>query len=181
MTDDFACDGDIALTSTEGASSSDYYDSGNFGIISIGGGRWADVVVECSDYAPMREGIPDEDVEKMPKPDPEAEERARKLLMGFLGKRRFRKAERSGYIDVASKLRGGRIYRIPFLGGQIRVEEDGKTIEGLCFNIMGDALPKADRVLARVLFAEHDEEELLKIANHFGPDSENEGYGDCDG
>lgn len=184
MTNDFACDGDIALTGIEVAGPSDVHVSGIIGVIG-----WGNTVIECDDYVPMREtvgGTGDDRNpmdERMPKPTPEAEERARKLLMKFLGKRRFEKAEKSGFIDIASKLYDGRIYRIPFRGGRIQVEENGKRIEALCFFIRKDALPLGDRVLAKALFAEYDEEELLRIANHMSPDPTvfaNEGYGECD-
>lgn len=174
MTDGLTCTAcDAGLT----------YTSGTIGVISTVGDRWAGAVIECGDYAPIvrEEGNTETAVEKMSRSTPEAEERARKLLMKFLGKRRFKKAEKSGFIDIASKLYAGRIYRIPFRGGRIQVEENGKKIDALCFNVRGDPLPWGDRILARALFAEYDEEKLLEIANHFSPDSGNEGYGDCDG
>jgi len=167
------------LTQIQGTSASD---NGSYNVGSVDD-RWAGAVVECEEFTPIREGNTETTVGKAPKPTPEAEERARKLLMKFLGKRRFKKAEKSGFIDIASRLHDGRIYRIPFRGGRIQVEENGKRVEALCFLIRKDALPWGDVTLAKTLFAKYDEEKLLEVANHFGPDPTifaDEGYGECD-
>lgn len=97
-----------------------------------------------------------------------AEEKARKLLSELISKSDYKKFCKSGYVDVEGK--SGRIYRIE-PRRQIKVF-DGKdkldvAIESLCITTPNYYLPEADEIIWKKLLIEADEEEFLKIANHF--------------
>lgn len=97
-----------------------------------------------------------------------AERKARRLLFELIGKSEYREFCKSGYVDVEGK--SGKIYRIE-PRHQIKVF-DGKdkldvAIESLCITTPNYYLPKADEIIWKKLLIEADEEELLKVANHF--------------
>ncbi|MBA7687243.1 hypothetical protein ES703_95704 [subsurface metagenome] len=106
--------------------------------------------------------------EEEKKEQKEAERRAKKLLLELIGRTDYKKFCRSGYLDVEGRNR--RIYRI-IPRAQMKVFE-GKDkldvpLETLCIITPNHYLPEADEVVWKKLMIEADEEELLKIANHF--------------
>jgi hypothetical protein len=97
-----------------------------------------------------------------------AEARAEALLEDLLAEDERRQLERDGYLGVPSPSRPGRTYRVPRRRGQVRVYEGGALVMALCVGPVG-WLPDGDLVLLHKLMIEGDEEEYLRVANHFTP------------
>lgn len=105
---------------------------------------------------------------KREKEKQKAKRKAERLLFELIGKSEYGKFCKSGYVDVEGK--SGRIYRIE-PRRQIKVF-DGKdkldvAIESLCIMTPNYYLPEADEIIWKKLLIEADEEEFLKVANHF--------------
>jgi len=98
----------------------------------------------------------------------DAQERAEQLLRDVLSEDDYRQLNRRGYLEVASRTRPRRIYRIPRHQGQIKVYEGGVPIMALCVQPV-DPLPDGDVVMMHKLMIEANEEEYLRIANRFEP------------
>ena len=73
---------------------------------------------------------------------------------------------RRGYLEVPSPSLPGRTYRVPRRLGQIGVYERGVRVEALCIRSV-DPIPDGDAVLLHKLMIEGNEQEYLRIANHF--------------
>ena len=96
----------------------------------------------------------------------EAEQRAELLLSEMLRPEEYRQIRRKGYLDIASPTHRGRVYRVPRSRDQVRVFEDGRMVERLCLQSI-EPLPCADIVVMHKLMIEGDEQEYLRMANHF--------------
>lgn len=95
-----------------------------------------------------------------------SEQRAEALLRDVLSASQFHQLRRRGYLDVASPSRPNRTYRIPRSRDQVRVYEGGRLIERLCVQAI-EPIPTGDVVLMHKLMIEANEQEYLRIANHF--------------
>ena len=98
----------------------------------------------------------------------EAQERAEQLLRDLLEEEEYRQLNRRGYLEVASRTRPRRIYRIPRHQGQVKVYEGGVPIMALCVQPV-DPVPDGDVVVMHKLMIEGNEEEYLRVANRFEP------------
>ncbi len=96
----------------------------------------------------------------------DAERRAELLLTEILRPEEYRQLKRKGYLDVTSPTRPTRIYRVPRSRDQVRVYEGGRLIERLCVQSI-EPVPYADVVVMHKLMIEANEEEYLRLANHF--------------
>lgn len=96
----------------------------------------------------------------------EAEARAEALLAAMLAPADYRQIRRRGYLDVPSPSRPTRVYRVPRSRDQVRVYEDGRLIERLCVQSI-EPVPSGDIVVMHKLMIEGDEQEYLRLANHF--------------
>ena len=95
-----------------------------------------------------------------------SEQRAEVLLKDMLTPGQFHQLCRRGYLDVPSPSRSNRTYRIPRSRDQVRVYEEGRLIERLCVQAV-EPVPTGDVVLMHKLMIEGNEQEYLRIANHF--------------
>ena len=98
----------------------------------------------------------------------DAQERAGQLLRDVLSEDDYRQLNRRGYLEVTSRTRPRRVYRIPRHQGQVKVYEGGVPIMALCVQPV-DPLPDGDVVMMHKLMIEANEEEYLRIANRFEP------------
>ena len=98
----------------------------------------------------------------------EAQERAEQLLRDILSEEDYRHLNRRGYLEVSSRTRPRRVYRVPRHQGQVKVYEGGVPIMALCVQSV-EPVPDGDAVLMHKLMIEGNEEEYLRIANRFEP------------
>ena len=99
---------------------------------------------------------------------------AEELLRECLGEDCFQEYKVTGQVRVDSPSRPGRRY-VVCARQRIRVYEGDRLVDELCLHLVELAgridngwLPEADVVLGKVLLLEHDEERVLRTANH-GP------------
>lgn len=94
------------------------------------------------------------------------ESRARRLLESMIGRERFRKYLARGF--VTARGRSGLLYKITPSGMTSYAEDErgglGKA-EYLCVHFRDPGMPPTDRVIMRLLMAEHDEFGLRRVAN----------------
>lgn len=95
-----------------------------------------------------------------------SEQRAEALLRDLLSQGQLHQLRRRGYLDVPSPTRANRTYRIPRSRDQVRVYEDGRLIERLCVQAV-EPVPTGDVVVMHKLMIEGNEDEYLRLANHF--------------
>jgi hypothetical protein len=95
-----------------------------------------------------------------------SEQRAEVLLRDLLNQSQLHQLRRRGYLDVPSPSRANRTYRIPRSRDQVRVYEDGRLIERLCVQAV-EPVPTGDVVVMHKLMIEGNEDEYLRLANHF--------------
>jgi hypothetical protein len=95
-----------------------------------------------------------------------SEQRAEALLRDLLSQGQLHQLRRRGYLDVPSPSRANRTYRIPRSRDQVRVYEDGRLIERLCVQAV-EPVPTGDVVVMHKLMIEGNEDEYLRLANHF--------------
>jgi hypothetical protein len=95
-----------------------------------------------------------------------SEQRAEVLLRDLLNQSQLHQLRRRGYLDVPSPSRANRTYRIPRSRDQGRVYEDGRLIERLCVQAV-EPVPTGDVVVMHKLMIEGNEDEYLRLANHF--------------
>jgi len=95
-----------------------------------------------------------------------SEQRAEALLRDLLSQGQPQQLRRRGYLDVPSPSRANRTYRIPRSRDQVRVYEDGRLIERLCVQAV-EPVPTGDVVVMHKLMIEGNEDEYLRLANHF--------------
>jgi hypothetical protein len=95
-----------------------------------------------------------------------SEQRADVLLRDVLSSAQYHQLRRRGYLDVPSPSHPQRIYRVPRSREQVRVFEDGRLVERLCVQSV-EPVPSGDIVLMHKLMIEGNEDEYLRLANHF--------------
>jgi hypothetical protein len=98
----------------------------------------------------------------------EAERRAQAMLAEMLSADEYEQLRQNGYLRVPSRSYGNRVYHVPEHSGMVAVFEDGSLKERLCVGATG-FIPEGDTVLLHKLMIEGDEDEYLRVANHFPP------------
>ncbi len=96
----------------------------------------------------------------------EAEHRAERLMAEILTSDEYRQVKRKGYLDIQSPTHPGRFYRVPRSREQVRVYERGRLVEHLCIQSI-EPVPYGDIVVMHKLMIQGDEQEYLRLANHF--------------
>ena len=99
-------------------------------------------------------------------PDPLAEARADRLLRDVLTPGEYAQLVARGYLEVPSRSRPGRTYRIPSTGGPVLVREKGAASVRLCLQPKA-WLPGREVVLVHKLLLEGAETEYWRRANVF--------------
>ncbi len=94
------------------------------------------------------------------------EKQAELLLRDVLTQRELRQLFWRNYIEVPSKLRPQRTYRVPRTNSYVQVRENGRTIMWLCLQPV-EQLPDDDVVVLHKLMIEAQEEVYLQTANKF--------------
>jgi hypothetical protein len=105
-------------------------------------------------------------------PGKAAEHRAEQLLRQHVTPRQYQQLQEEGYIELASRLHPGRIYRLFRRRQRVQIfvvnEDDGGAtrhkLAELCV-VARDAVPDADLFLAHKWMLEGDERAYLAIAN----------------
>ena len=101
----------------------------------------------------------------------EAEEAARKarlLLTECLDQENMQRLLKKEPLEVSSRLFGDIKYHIPISNhARIKALRENKVITELCLTVKESGLPTDDIVLAKFLHVLHDEENVLRTANHF--------------
>jgi hypothetical protein len=98
------------------------------------------------------------------RPGPDAERRAELLVRDVLDDGEYTQLKRSGYIDVPSRARPGRIYRVPAAGSPVAVIEPGRQVVFLCLQPQ-DRLPTNEVVVIHKLMLEAAEGDYWRKAN----------------
>lgn len=96
-----------------------------------------------------------------------AQRRAESLLRELISDEEYAQVCGTGYLDVASPSRAGRVYRVPRGPGQVLVLDGGRVVERLCVQPEYGGLPEANVVVMHKLLIQADEERYLRVANHF--------------
>jgi hypothetical protein len=96
----------------------------------------------------------------------EAQQRAETLLQSLLSDTEFQQLSRYQYLEIRSPSRPTRVYRVPRHKGQVKVYEGGVVVEALCIQAV-EPIPDGDTVLMHKFMIEGNEDEYLRIANHF--------------
>lgn len=104
-----------------------------------------------------------------------ARETAKALLMEYLDDNNKEKLNNNNPIEITSRMFHDIIYQIPINKmGNIRAIKENRVIDKLCLIVNAPELPVEDVLLAKILHIRHNEEEMLRIANHNTPeDGEN--------
>jgi hypothetical protein len=97
-----------------------------------------------------------------------ADDRAEALLREIVSEEHYRQLLKLGYLEVASPSIAHRRYRIPAGGGLVKVYEHGRKVVELCLQ-PAEPLPESDVMLLHKLMIEANEQEYLRVANHFVP------------
>lgn len=101
----------------------------------------------------------------------EAEEAARKarlLLTEYLDRENMQRLLNKEPLEVPSRLFGDIKYHIPISNDRIKAWKENKVVTELCLAVKGSGyLPTDDIVLTKLLHILHDEENMLRTANHF--------------
>jgi hypothetical protein len=98
---------------------------------------------------------------------PPADRAADAVLREFLTEAEYRQLRVTGYLEVASPMQPGRVYRVPRRQGRVLILDGGRPSEQLCIQPVTRDLPDADVVLMHKLLIQADEEFYLRTANHF--------------
>lgn len=101
----------------------------------------------------------------------EAEEAARKarlLLAEYLDNENMQRLLGGRPLEIPSRLFGDIKYHIPISNDRIKAWKENKVVTELCLAVKGSGyLPTDDIVLTKLLHVLHDEENMLRTANHF--------------
>jgi hypothetical protein len=91
--------------------------------------------------------------------------RADRLLRDVLGAEQYERLRGAGYLDLPSRRRRGRVYRLDSLGN-LSYRDPGETgfSTTLCVQ-PEEAVPRDDQVAMRYLLVTADEDRLLRVAN----------------
>lgn len=97
-----------------------------------------------------------------------AEEKAKVLLLEHLDDVNKQKYNDKKPLEITSRLFSDIIYQIPISRiGRIRALKENQVISELCLLVNGgQGLPTDDVVLTKLLYTKHDEENMLRTANH---------------
>ena len=96
----------------------------------------------------------------------EANEKAKQLLQEILGPD-FVEYQKVGYIELDSRVHPGKKFRVR-AGEIIEVMEDDRIVDRLCIHT-STMVPDDDQMIAKLLTATLDEENLWKTALRHGP------------
>jgi hypothetical protein len=97
-----------------------------------------------------------------------AEEKARFLLLEYLDNENIQRFLDKKPLEVPSRLFGDIKYHIPMSNGRIKAWKESKVVTELCLSVKDSGyLPTSDIVLTKLLHILHDEENVLRTANHF--------------
>ena len=96
----------------------------------------------------------------------QSERRAELLLRDILSPHELRQLFWRNYIDIPSKLKPQRVYRVPRANSYVQVRENGRTVMWLCLQPV-EQLPDDDVVVIHKLMIECQEETYLQTANKF--------------
>lgn len=97
-----------------------------------------------------------------------AEEKARLLLLEYLDNENRQRLLDKKPLEVPSRLFGDIIYHIPISNGRIKAWKENKVVTELCLSVReSGCLPTDDIILTKLLHVLHDEENMLRTANHF--------------
>jgi hypothetical protein len=92
-----------------------------------------------------------------------ATRRAEELVRRFLSKTELEQLDTRSYLDVPSRTRAGRYYRVPAYEGIVAVFEDGFMVQRLCIRT-SEQLPSREHVLAHKAMLEASEDEYMRRA-----------------
>ncbi|MHB0870836.1 MAG: hypothetical protein ACYC66_12700 [Chloroflexota bacterium] len=96
----------------------------------------------------------------------DAQARADLLVRALLSATEYEQLSSRGYLDVRSPTDPQRVYRIPSGTGLVTVMDRGYCVERLCVQSTAP-IPEQEAVIVHKLMIEGNEEEYLKLANHF--------------
>jgi hypothetical protein len=96
-----------------------------------------------------------------------AAKKARLLLLEYLGNENSKRLLDRDPLEIPSKLFNDIKYHIPVSNGRIKAWKENKVVTELCLSV-GESwhLPTDDIVLTKLLYVLHDEENMLRTANH---------------
>lgn len=98
----------------------------------------------------------------------EAEGKARLLLLEYLNNENKQRLLDKKPLEVSSRLFRDIRYHIPISNGRIKAWKENKVVTELCLAVReSERLPTYDIVLTKLLHVLHDEENMLRTANHF--------------
>lgn len=156
--------------------------SASFGTTYIGAGNdilhWREVIENPSEQELLRlreERIKVEEEAKKAKAEAdEAARKARLLLSEYLDNENMKRLLNKEPLEVPSKLFGDIKYHIPISNGRIKALKENKIVTELCLTVKDSRnLPTDDIILTKLLHILHDEENVLRTANHFNNKDEN--------
>lgn len=96
----------------------------------------------------------------------QVEERVEQVMCSVLSPEQYAQLKTSGYLDIPSPSNPKRVYRIPYGLGMVAVLEGGRCVERLCAQPTA-SIPDQETVVIHKLMIEGDEQEYLRLANHF--------------
>lgn len=98
----------------------------------------------------------------------EAARKARSLLSEYLDHENMKRLMNKEPLEVPSRLFGDIRYQIPISNGRIEARKENKVVTELCLAVKeSGCLPTDDIILTKLLHILHDEENMLRTANHF--------------
>lgn len=98
----------------------------------------------------------------------EAERKARLLLLEYLDPENRQRLLEKKPLEIPSRLFEDIKYHIPISNGRIKAWKENKVVTELCLAVReSGCLPTDDIVLTKLLHVLHDEENMLRTANHF--------------
>lgn len=98
----------------------------------------------------------------------EAEGKARLLLLECLDNENKQRLLDKKPLEIPSRIFSDIRYSIPISNGRIKAWKENKVVTELCLAVReSGCLPTDDIVLTKLLHVLHDEENMLRTANHF--------------
>jgi hypothetical protein len=98
----------------------------------------------------------------------EAARKARLLLIEHLDQENIKRLINKEPLEIPSRLFGDIKYHIPISNSRIKAQKDNKVVTELCLIVKESGqLPIDDIILTKLLHILHDEENVLRTANHF--------------
>lgn len=97
-----------------------------------------------------------------------AAKKARELLSEYLCDENRKRLLDKKPLEISSRLFDDVKYQIPIQYGRIKALKNGKIITELCISVKEhEPLPVEDVLLTKLLHVMHDEENMLRTANHY--------------